>query len=230
MGASALVTAISVNPRTLCPTLLWVVLQFKAIKTITEIDTKLLTPKILFEFDNLATRIFSSVNTNSLTVTVISKFNEEINKDSFRDARAFLSNEELFEISIFDEEEENERKDAINHLEWNTSIRLFTEVFTDKSRFMTVHQSKGQEWNSVIVSLTPTKFDKTKLSAVFSNPQIMQENPSDEFVRMFYVACSRAKDDLYIHVDSGCTEQEIETALTSFISKTGLGISYEFIQ
>lgn len=203
--------------------------MIKAIKTVTEIDVKLLTPELLFEFDKLANLVFSTVKPNSKTTTVITLFNDAINTDAFIGIRKLLNAEKSFAVSIFDEQEDTERIDAISQLEWDTSYKLFSEVFAENSRYMTVHQAKGQEWDSVVVSLSPTRYDHITLSKVFTNPKIVEENSSDEFVRMFYVACSRAIQDLYVHIISGCTSQEIEKSLASFISKTGLSISYEFI-
>lgn len=88
---------------------------------------------------------------------------------------------------------------------------------------MTVHQAKGLEWDKVIVSLNPNNFDKIKLPIVYSNPEILKEAAADEFVRMYYVACSRARESLYIHLPSGFDQNVITTALN------GRNISYEII-
>ena len=95
---------------------------------------------------------------------------------------------------------------------------------------MTVHQAKGLEWTKVIVSVTPNKFDKIKIADLYVKPQLMNENSADEFTRMYYVACSRAKEDLYIHISDGCTGREIQVAINDFIEKTGQDIAYEFVQ
>ena len=94
---------------------------------------------------------------------------------------------------------------------------------------MTAHQAKGLEWNKVIVSLTPTRRDVINISDVFSQPQLTAESSSNEFVRMYYVACSRAKEDLYIHIPSGCTKDIIVNNLSSYIQKTGCNLEYEFL-
>ncbi len=203
--------------------------MIRAIKMVADIDIKALTPKLLFEFDKLATHVFSRITTRSLTVKVIDSFNDEIKKNDFVNIRKLLNPEGSFAICTFDEEEREERVETISKLEWDTSIRLFTEVFAEKSKYMTVHQAKGREWDSVIVSIEPGKYDPIKLLNVFTDPHIVEENSSDEFVRMFYVACSRAIQDLYIHISSGCTMQQIERSLKSFISITGLYFDYEFI-
>jgi superfamily I DNA/RNA helicase len=94
---------------------------------------------------------------------------------------------------------------------------------------MTVHQAKGLEWKKVIVSVTPNNFDKIKLPGLFSNPQLINENPAEEFTRMYYVACSRAKDDLYVHISSGCNSDIVEIAIKSFVERTKQKINYEIL-
>ena len=136
-------------------------------------------------------------------------------------------------VEDMDEESKNLLLDFMNNnkpivsnlsaLTWATSFKLFTEVFSPESKYMTVHQAKGLEWDKVIVSLNPNNFDKIKLPIVYSNPEILKEAAADEFVRMYYVACSRARESLYIHLPSGFDQNVITTALN------GRNISYEII-
>lgn len=95
---------------------------------------------------------------------------------------------------------------------------------------MTVHQAKGLEWDKVIVSITPNKFDKINIADLYSNPQLMNENPADEFTRMYYVACSRAKEDLYVHILDESLISELQVSINAYIEKTGKSIANEFIQ
>lgn len=88
---------------------------------------------------------------------------------------------------------------------------------------MTVHQAKGLEWDEVIVSVNPNRFDRINLTAVYNNPEILKEEISDEFVRMYYVACSRARDCLYIHLPSEFNRNIIDTALKDW------NVQYEII-
>ena len=46
---------------------------------------------------------------------------------------------------------------------------------------MTVHQAKGLEWDKVIVSVTPNRFDKIQITDIYSNPKLTNESPADEF-------------------------------------------------
>src|SRR5699024_7454851 len=109
-------------------------------------------------------------------------------------------------------------------LTWSTSFKLFSEVFSPGSKYMTVHQAKGLEWDEVIVSVTPSKrLNKIELTEVYNNPSILREEASDEFVRLYYVACSRARDCLYIHLPDGFDQNIICTALK------GWNVQYEII-
>jgi superfamily I DNA/RNA helicase len=137
---------------------------------------------------------------------------------------------ENFKVIVFDDYDldSDNRKSVefvnnLSNLTWETSFKLFTEVFSLKSKYMTVHQAKGLEWDSVIVSVMPNNFDKVNLPTVYSDPQILKEEPADEFVRMYYVACSRAKEDLYIHLPDGFDQTIINTALN------GKNVDYEII-
>ena len=72
-------------------------------------------------------------------------------------------------------------------------------------------------------------YDKIALSNLYQHPQLVNETPSDEFTRMYYVACSRAKEDLYIHIQTGCSPDIIEKAITAFVAQTEMQIAYEVI-
>lgn len=64
---------------------------------------------------------------------------------------------------------------------------------------MTVHQAKGLEWESVLVAAIPGKNDHINIAEMYASPQIIGANVENEFVRIYYVACSRAIKNLYIH-------------------------------
>jgi DNA helicase-2/ATP-dependent DNA helicase PcrA len=96
---------------------------------------------------------------------------------------------------------------------------------------MTVRQAKGLEWNKVIVSLIPNKrFDSTDLEQMYSTPQILQETPAEEFTRMYYVACSRAKEELYIHLpDDANLIELLKIKIDHFITTTNSHLNYKII-
>ena len=69
-----------------------------------------------------------------------------------------------FSIPVFDSFDSEKLITAVSNLFWGTSYRLFTEVFSETSKYMTVHQAKGLEWDKVIVSVTPNRFDKIQIT------------------------------------------------------------------
>ena len=196
-----------------------------AFKLYVEIDRNKLTLPVVQQIITLTKDTFAVLNNSTSTVSVINLFKANLYNESFSCLRENLLGND-FEISIFDDYDLSNKEKFINDLSaltWETSYKLFNEVFSQNSKYMTVHQAKGLEWDKVIVSVTPNSFDKIKLPAVYSNPQIMKEEAADEFVRIYYVACSRAKDDLYIHLSADFDQSIINSALN------GRGVNYEII-
>ena len=202
--------------------------MISALRIYLDIDAKKITPKFIFRFNHILKTIFKDISDSSITCQVIQKFNNQISSDKYADLRK-LFKDGLNVISVFDEQDREDLKNNVSSLRWDTSYKLFTEVFSENSIYMTAHHAKGLEWNKVIVSLTPTRQDGINISDVFSQPQLTAESSSNEFVRMYYVACSRAKEDLYIHIPSGCTKDIIVNNLSSYIQKTGCNLEYEFL-
>ena len=197
------------------------------------IDHKKITPKLISQIKKLSEYLFSGLNestTSKTTVSVIDNFNEKIVDDQCLEIAAVLGSD--FKIAVFDDADRDDLRTNVLALNWQTSYKLFTEVFSAGSKYMTVHQAKGLEWKKVVVSLTPNKAsnrDNTTLDAMYRNPCLLAEEAAQEFTRMYYVACSRAKEDLYIHLPSGFTSTIIDTAISSFITKSGQIIEYEII-
>lgn len=202
--------------------------MISALKIYLDIDVKKITPQFIFQFNHMLKAVFQDVNDSSITCEIIQKFNEEMKKDEYIDLRE-LFKDSITEISIFDEQERKDLIKNVSALSWDTSYKLFNEVFSENSKYMTVHRAKGLEWNKVIVSLTPIRRDEINISDVFSNPQLTAESSSNEFVRMYYVACSRAREDLYIHIPLGCTKDVIESSLDQYIQDTDCKLEYEFL-
>ena len=201
----------------------------KALKLYTTIDARKLTPKIIFQMRGLSDNVFRDVIEQNYTCDIINKFNAEIEKPEFEELKEVVFGLD-FAIPLFDDLDNERLTTAVGGLFGDTSYRLFTEVFSENSKYMTVHQAKGLEWNKVIVSVIPNRFDKIKITDLYSKPQLTNENPADEFTRMYYVACSRAKEDLYIHISDEHLIAKIQAAICAFIEKTGKRITYEFIQ
>jgi len=200
----------------------------KALKLYTNIEGDKLTPKIIYKIRELANAVFAEVDGKSLTTNVISDFNLKIGTEQFTGLTESLF-ESDFKILIFDDLDSEKLIASVSELTWDTSFKLFNEVFSDNSKYMTVHQAKGLEWEKVIVSVTPNKFDKANLQALYSAPKLLEENSSDEFARMYYVACSRAIEDLYIHISAGCSTDTIIEAINDFKQKRGQEIFFEII-
>lgn len=201
----------------------------QALELYATVDVRKFTPKAIFQINKLSHNVFSEVNERSYTCEIIKKFNTEIEKPDFINLRETLFDPD-FTIPLFDDLDNERLVTAVNGLFWRTSYKLFTEVFSENSKYMTVHQAKGLEWDKVIVSVTPNKFDKIKIADLYSKPQLMNENPADEFTRMYYVACSRAKEDLYVHILDERLISKLQASINAYIEKTGKNIAYEFIQ
>ncbi len=189
-----------------------------ALALVTNLDVKILTPKVLFQLKKLTEDVFKDISEASLTVTIIDDFCLKLFERDY-DQLLLILGGKSFVIPIFDEEDRDEIKDNVPQLTWSTSYKLFTEVFSENSRYMTVHQAKGQEWEKVIVSLEPNSSrnrDNITLSGMFANPQLLNEENAQEFTRMYYVACSRAKRDLYIHLKNSSDAITLMTAVNDY--------------
>jgi len=200
----------------------------RAFKLYADIDVKKLTPKIVFQIRKLSEAVFLGATSQFLTVQVIDLFNQELLKEKYKEFKNAIFTSD-FRISIFDELDRDKLKDSVSALTWDTSYKLFNEVFSKNSRYMTVHQAKGLEWEKVIVSVTPNQFDMTNLSSLYDSPKLIEENPAEEFARMYYVACSRAKEDIYIHVSDAGIMNTIKASIKDFETKTGQIINYQII-
>lgn len=200
-----------------------------SLKLISDISLKIISPRIIFLIDDLAKNIFNKVESNYYTYDIIKKYNELILEETYSDLAKYIG-ESNSTIKIFDEQDSDSLVESVKKLQWDTSYKLFTEVFSENSKYMTVHQAKGLEWDKVIVSAKPNKFDGITLEELYSNPSISNESSSDEFTRLYYVACSRAKNELYIHLPSTCTKELIEHSLSTFINKSKNNIAFDFIE
>ncbi|MGN0488235.1 MAG: UvrD-helicase domain-containing protein [Ruminococcus sp.] len=203
--------------------------MISAITLYTTIDRSKLSVKAIFQLDKIARNMFSTIESTSLMCDVIQKFNDDLLNDEYSELRYFLGNE-FSGIPIFDEQEQDKLKAAVDALYWDTSNRLFTEVFSENSKYMTIHQSKGLEWDKVIVAAVPSKKDNITLSEMFEKPSLINEDSASEFVRMFYVACSRAREELVIHLEDNGLEPVIEKSLCEYSKTTGQSVKFEFIR
>lgn len=199
-----------------------------AFKLYGNVKYEVITPRLLILLNSLLVKVFDNYRAHT-ACEIIQKFNDEFDKEEYESLKQ-LSDREDFKIQIFDDKDRVRLKEAVSKLEWETAYKLFNEVFTEKSRYMTVHQAKGLEWENVLVAAMPIRDDRTNIAAMYASPQIIGSEASNEFVRIYYVACSRAINNLYIHIPEGCTKTEIESSLQAFQSESGKIIGYEFIE
>lgn len=178
---------------------------------------KIFLPSIILRLKEFLIELFSDVSETSIVTELIEKLNKLVSEEQYKDFAQIVFGKG-FELQWYSEYDSDKLKNNLSLLQLGTVKKLFTQVFSKDSKYMTVYQAKGLEWKKVIVSVTPSiRNDKTTLSALFSSPKMLQETPQDEFTRMYYVACSRATEELYIHLpDNTQLLTIIEANLNSF--------------
>lgn len=185
--------------------------------------------KVILKIRKLLDKTFEALTSNSLVSDIIEKFNATILGAEYIDLQKILFDTNGFTlqyISDFDEK----IADQIKKITWDTASKLFSEVFSKDAKYMTVHQAKGLEWDTVVVAVKPTSHDKTNLTNVFNSPGILGENSIDEFVRIYYVACSRARKSLYIHIpDDQNLKRTIKQQIDLYVQDKKCSLEYEFI-
>lgn len=126
----------------------------------------------------------------------------------------------------------------VNELTYACAKKIVLELFSENSKFMTVHKSKGREFDSVLVNLKPfssrssTEKDFKPEEIFTSQKPTIENNPIyDEYLRIAYVACSRAINKLYIHIHGDETiAQKIEETFDTYCSNNPeIHKFYEFI-
>lgn len=186
---------------------------------------------LIIKINSFLDNIFGNINNQTKVVEIINKFNNNLNESVNEEIKKFLNRTmdlEDFKIELFSEEDNQQLMSLINELEWNTAKSLFNEVFSKDSKYMTVHQAKGLEWKTVFVSIHPTRADATTFSDMFEKSNILSENSMDEFTRMFYVACSRASEELFIDIDKA-DKKMVEQKLNAYINEKKIDKFYDFI-
>lgn len=186
---------------------------------------------IIIKLNRFLDDLFKDINNNSKVIEIINDFNKKISEDDNKEIKNFLnniSNIEDFKIEVFSEEDKQVFINLINEVEWNTAYTLFKDVFSKDSKYMTVHQAKGLEWKKVFVSITAAKGDSTSFAEMFKNSNIVSETSSDEFTRIFYVACSRAIEELYIAIDD-VDKPIIQQKLDEYIKEKDINKFYDFL-
>ena len=186
---------------------------------------------LIIKINNFLEKVFVDVNSQTKVAEIIDKFNNNLDEDGNEEIKRFLNRTmslEDFKIELFSEEDNQQLISLINNIEWSSAQSLFNEVFSKNSRYMTVHQAKGLEWKKVFVSIYPTRADSTSFSEMFQKSNILSENSMDEFTRIFYVACSRASEELFIEINEA-DKIIVEQKLNEYIAEKKIDKFYDFI-
>lgn len=127
----------------------------------------------------------------------------------------------------------------IDKLQYSTSKKITNEIFSSNSKFMTIHKAKGAEFDNVLINIEPAaRLDSKECTPlnVLYNPLIFDKSSADtknsyeEFTRIVYVAASRAKNKLYIHLyGDEETASNIDHALGEYCKKKGKDKFFDFI-
>lgn len=155
--------------------------------------------------------MFKTLNESDSYLDIVEKINNFIKTTTLK----YI--DKLETIGKDDERFEEEFHPYLHKLNIKTMKVMFEEVFAEDSKYVTVHKTKGKEYDSILVNLVPIK-EERKLESILNvleNPNIFdKENDSAaEFVRIAYVAFSRAKNNLYIHLKNNIIE--IQTLLNN---------------
>ncbi len=185
--------------------------------------------KAILKLRKLLDKTFEGLNSNSLVSNIIDKFNVTLLEEEYNELQKILFDTDGFTLQYISDFEEK-IADQIKKITWDTASKLFSEVFSKNAKYMTVHQAKGLEWDTVVVAVMPTEHDQTDLINLFNSPGILGENSIDEFVRIYYVACSRARKSLYIHIpDNQNLKRTIKQQIDSYVQDKKYSLKYEFI-
>lgn len=113
----------------------------------------------------------------------------------------------------------------VDKMTYKTAKIIIDEIFVDDSNYMTIHRSKGKEFESVLVNGEPfaKERDIAQVLRVLNNPTIISDTTDDntlvleEYTRLLYVGYSRAINKLYIHLfGDASVEKSISSALTNY--------------
>ena len=189
--------------------------------------------KNIFEFLKI---IFDSLDDSILLKDLVVKVNDALNDIGLDIKEKFLypneGDEDYFEPVY----------KIVDKLDYITAKKIINDIFSDSSRYMTIHKSKGKEFDSVLVNLVPFRREARigiSPKEIITNPSIFLEasdgnNVIAEFARIAYVGFSRAINNLYIHLyasndESKEIKREIDSALSVYCNKNNIEKFYEFI-
>ena len=163
-------------------------------------------------------KIFDQFNDDNTYQEIIKKIKSELEK---------INLPKVYELELPEEGDDNYNYNFnpyLYKLKLKTLKIMVNEIFTEDSKYVTVHRTKGKEYDSVFVNLEPLKDEKESLGSIVKalcDPNILDE--TSEFIRIAYVAFSRAINNLYIHINS--KDENIEqmfVALDKYIADNNL--------
>lgn len=168
-------------------------------------------------------------------VNLFKTFSETMKyKDIIKSINNFIETTSLKSYGILELiEQNNEFYDKnlhpfLNDLKMNTLKVMYEDVFTEDSKYLTIHKTKGKEYDDVLVNLVPIKEETEwkNILNVLQSPIIFSDHIDDkttEFVRIAYVAFSRARNRLYIHLKNDKRElSKLITNLNAYCKEKSL--------
>ncbi|NQY30668.1 MAG: ATP-dependent helicase [Flavobacteriaceae bacterium] len=124
------------------------------------------------------------------TFSKMSKEKSDFHKEKFEELE-YLLKEENFYTDIFSEK--LSFSEVINYYKYITELEENIEE-KEKIEFMTMHKTKGSSIENVIVVLDEYFWSKYDFKTIFNNET--SDKKYDKTLKLFYVACSRAKSNL----------------------------------
>lgn len=150
-------------------------------------DSRLLEKYFLKDFIYFF-KFFGSIEEDKNLVDIISCMNEILfEKDLVSLKPLQFEDDDIFQI--------------VKNFNLHTLRIIIDNLYNDESIYSTIHRAKGKEFQKVFVETTPTGYESkiVKLSSIFEDLDIYSDNNSlGEYLRIIYVACSRAIEDLTV--------------------------------
>lgn len=129
-------------------------------------------------------------------------------------SKSILKATEKMDRYDFDDESKQEFHDALMELEYSQFVRLY-QVQQNNTPFSTKHNTKGDEFDNVMVVIDDNAWRNFNFNDFFSNDH-ENEKRFSRTNNLFYVVCSRAKKNLAVVCSSDLSATSINTIKTWF--------------